>query len=232
MHRIGIISDTHGLLRPEVSKALRGCDAILHGGDINSPKILEELKAFAPVHVVRGNNDKEWAAHLPETLSLDLYGVSFFMVHNKKYIPKDLKSVDVIIYGHSHKYEEKYSDGRLLLNPGSCGPRRFTQPITFAVLEIAEDHSFQVKKMEIAHQAKAGKAGTAQAKESEPAIDGLEGRDRQKLVKAVMRDTDRKIPVKEIAVRNGISEELAEQICRLYLTHPGVDAEGILGKLL
>ena len=86
--------------------------------------------------------------------------------------------------------------------------------------------------MEIAHQAKAGKAGTAQAKESEPAIDGLEGRDRQKLVKAVMRDTDRKIPVKEIAVKNGISEELAEQICRLYLTHPGVDAEGILGKLL
>ncbi len=84
MHRIGIISDTHGLLRPEVTEVLCGCDAILHGGDINSAKILEELKAIAPVYAVRGNNDKEWAAHLPETLSLELYGVRFFMVHNKK----------------------------------------------------------------------------------------------------------------------------------------------------
>ena len=158
MHRIGIISDTHGLLRPEVTEVLCGCDAILHGGDINSAKILEELKAIAPVYAVRGNNDKEWAAHLPETLSLELYGVRFFMVHNKKYIPKDIENVDVIIYGHSHKYEEKSSGGQLLLNPGSCGPRRFTQPITLAVLEIAKNHSFQVKRMEIAHHAKNGKA--------------------------------------------------------------------------
>ncbi len=228
MHRIGIISDTHGLLRPEVTEVLCGCDAILHGGDINSAKILEELKAIAPVYAVRGNNDKEWAAHLPETLSLELYGVRFFMVHNKKYIPKDMENVDVIIYGHSHKYEEKSSGGQLLLNPGSCGPRRFTQPITLAVLEIAKNHSFQVKRMEIAHHAKNGKA---QDEETESGKSKLAGRDMKKLVKAVMRDTDRKIPVQEIAGKNGISAELAEQICRLYLTHPGVSPEGILGKM-
>ena len=89
-HRIGILSDTHGLLRPEVLEALRGCSAILHGGDINRPDILESLGEMAPVYVVRGNNDGEWAGKLPETVSLTLYGVRFFMVHNKKGIPKDM----------------------------------------------------------------------------------------------------------------------------------------------
>lgn len=154
MHRIGIISDTHGLLRPEVTEILRGCEAILHGGDINSPEILEALEKTAPTYVVRGNNDKAWAAYLPETLSVELWGVHFYMVHNKKYIPDNTEGIDVIIYGHSHKYEEKYSGEQLLLNPGSCGPRRFTQPITFAVLEIADDHSFRVEKIEIEHRRK------------------------------------------------------------------------------
>lgn len=216
MHRIGIISDTHGLLRPEVAEGLRGCERILHGGDINSPEILEALQKIAPTFAVRGNNDKEWAKNLPETLSINLYGLHFFMVHNKKHIPKEAKSIDVIIYGHSHKYEEKHNDGRFLLNPGSCGPRRFNQPVTFAVLEIGEDGSVRVEKIEIAHQVKER---------------GGIGRNRKKVVQAVMRDTDRGRSVREIAVRNGIDNELAQQICRLYLTHPGINAEGILEKM-
>lgn len=77
MHKIGVISDTHGMLRWEVEETLRGCEAILHGGDINSPEILSALRGIAPTYAVRGNNDKEWAADLPETLSIELYGVHF-----------------------------------------------------------------------------------------------------------------------------------------------------------
>ncbi|MDE6845102.1 MAG: metallophosphatase family protein [Lachnospiraceae bacterium] len=228
MHRIGIISDTHGLLRPEVAEVLQGCEVILHGGDINNPDILDKLNQIAPTYAVRGNNDKEWAKDLPETLSLKLYGINFFMVHNKKHIPQELKNVDIIIYGHSHKYEEKSVDGHFMMNPGSCGPRRFTQPITFAVLEVEDDCSYRVEKIEIAHMPKRAKSDI---EEAEDLLQEVTARDTKKLVKSVMRDTDKKLSVEEIAVKNGISKELAEQICRLYLTHPGVSADGILGKM-
>ena len=228
MHRIGIISDTHGLLRPEVTEALRECDEILHGGDINNAKILDELNSIAPTYAVRGNNDKEWAKDMAETVSVELHGVRFFMVHNKKSIPADLEDTDIIIYGHSHKYEEKYVGGMLWLNPGSCGPRRFTQPITFALLEIEDNRSFRVSKIEIAHRPK--EQGTAGTK-NEYIGDETIGRDMKRIVKSVMRDTDKRISVSEIAAKNKISEDLAEQICRLYLTHPGVSADGIMGKM-
>lgn len=228
MHKIGIISDTHGLLRPEVSEALKGCDAILHGGDINSAQILNELNEIAPTYAVRGNNDKEWAENLPETISVELFGIRFFMVHNKKYIPPNLENTDVVVYGHSHKYEEKHVDGMLMLNPGSCGPRRFTQPITLVVLEAEDDHFFQVKKIEIAHMQK---GGLAAGDSGDTVEERMKGRDMKRIVKSVMRDTDKGIPVSEIAVRNDISKELAELICRLYLTHPGVSADGIMGKM-
>ncbi|MDE7130459.1 MAG: metallophosphatase family protein [Lachnospiraceae bacterium] len=233
MHRIGIISDTHGLLRPEVEETLQGCEAILHGGDINKPEILDKLNRIAPTYVVRGNNDKEWAKELPETLSVSLCGIGFFMVHNKKYIPKneeDLKDVDIIVYGHSHKYEEKQEGGRLLLNPGSCGPRRFTQPITFAVMAVGDDGAYKVEKVEIAHPAAAAKADRAD-EEKVTLEQEIAAIDMKRVVKAVMRDTNRRRSVGEIAVKNGISEELTEQICRLYLTHPGVSADGIIDKM-
>lgn len=228
MHRIGIISDTHGLLRPEVVQGLQGCEAILHGGDINSAQILDEVKEIAPTYVVRGNNDKEWASDLPETVNLKLCGLRFFMVHNKKFIPKDLTDIDIVVYGHSHKYEERYVDRTLLLNPGSCGPRRFTQPITFAVLEVEDDCSFHVKKIEIAHMKKEG--GTTN--ENTDSMEArMKDRDMKRIIRSVMRDTDKGIAVSEIAVRNDIDGELAELICRLYLTHPGVSADGIMGKM-
>lgn len=241
MHRIGIISDTHGLLRPEVAEGLRGCERILHGGDISSAEILEALQGIAPTFAVRGNNDKDWARVLPETLSMELYGVRFFMVHNKKHLPRDTEGMDVIIYGHSHKYEEKRSGGLLFLNPGSCGPRRFTQPITFAILEIGEDGSLRVEKREIAHQTKCAEGSVSKRHIGEASGHGRAGGSRRqgrdngsgmkKIVQAVMRDTDKGICVEEIAARQGIDKELAEQICRLYVTHPGVSVDGILGKM-
>ena len=123
--RLAILSDTHGLLRPQVVEYLKTADAILHGGDINKPAIVEQLQQFAPLYIVRGNNDKEWAEDIPHDLTVTLEGVTFFMVHNKKEVPVDLSGVDVVVFGHSHKYVQEEKSGVLWLNPGSCGPRRF-----------------------------------------------------------------------------------------------------------
>ena len=146
--RIGVLSDTHGLLRPEVLSALSGCDAIIHGGDINKPEILEQLEKIAPVYVVRGNNDKEWAEHLPITLTFQIEQCRFFLVHNKKQVPGDLTGIDAVIFGHSHKYFAQELDGRLWLNPGSCGKRRFDQEITLAILTV-DGASLSVEKIDI-----------------------------------------------------------------------------------
>lgn len=146
--RIGVLSDTHGLLRPEVLAALSGCDAIIHGGDINKPEILELLEKIAPVYVVRGNNDKEWAEHLPLTLTFQIEQCRFFLVHNKKQVPQDLTGIDAVIFGHSHKYFAQEMDGRLWLNPGSCGKRRFDQEITLVILTV-DGASLSVEKITI-----------------------------------------------------------------------------------
>ncbi|WP_425756631.1 metallophosphoesterase family protein [Ihubacter sp. rT4E-8] len=147
--KIGIISDTHGLLRPEVLDALESCDCIIHGGDINRQEIIDALQEIAPLYVVRGNNDKEWAEHLPHHLVFVIEGCRFFLVHNKKDVPKNLEDVDVVVFGHSHKYFQQSVDGRLWLNPGSCGKRRFDQEITFAVMTV-EGRNTVVEKIAIA----------------------------------------------------------------------------------
>lgn len=146
--RAGVISDTHGLLRPAVLEVLRTCDVILHGGDVNKPQILDALREIAPLYVVRGNNDKAWAEDLPQSLSVSIGGAVFFMVHRKKDIPPDLGDARVVVFGHSHKYAEQRQDGRLWLNPGSCGPRRFDQEITMAVVTV-EGGDVRVEKCTI-----------------------------------------------------------------------------------
>lgn len=146
--RIGIISDTHGLLRPEVLEILKTCDCIFHGGDINKPEILEVLRPLASIYAVRGNNDKEWAEGLARKLQFTIEGVKFFMVHNKKDVCWDLGDVQVVVFGHTHKYFEKIIDNRLWLNPGSCGKRRFDQKITMAVMTV-DNGSYQVEKIVI-----------------------------------------------------------------------------------
>ena len=149
--RLAILSDTHGLLRPQVVEYLKTADAILHGGDINKPAIVEQLQQFAPLYIVRGNNDKEWAEDIPHDLTVTLEGVTFFMVHNKKEVPADLSGVDVVVFGHSHKYVQEEKDGILWLNPGSCGPRRFHQEITMMMAELAGG-KIQVEKINIPHE--------------------------------------------------------------------------------
>ena len=146
--KLAILSDTHGLLRPEVAELLKTADAILHGGDINKPGIVEQLEQYAPLYVVRGNNDKEWAEQIPHDLTITLGGVTFYMVHNKKEVPADLTGIDAVVFGHSHKYLLEERDGVLWLNPGSCGPRRFHQEITMMMAE-AENGTLQVEKITI-----------------------------------------------------------------------------------
>ena len=148
--KIGIISDTHGLLRPEVISALQGCEAILHGGDINRQEILDQLTQIAPIYAVRGNNDKEWAEHIPSFLEFALAGTRIYMTHKRKDLPEDLTAYDLVVFGHSHQYVEQRLENTLLLNPGSCGPRRFHQAITMATAKITEGKAV-VKRIDIPH---------------------------------------------------------------------------------
>ena len=151
--KIAILSDTHGLLRPEVTEHLKTADVILHGGDINKQSIVDELQQYAPLYVVRGNNDKAWAEHIPHDLTVTLGGMTFTMVHSRKEVPADLTGVDVVVFGHSHKYVQEEKGGVLWLNPGSCGPRRFHQEITMMMAKL-ENGKLQVEKITIPHEVK------------------------------------------------------------------------------
>lgn len=151
--KLVILSDTHGLLRPEVLECLKDADAILHGGDIHRPEIVEQLRQYAPLYVVRGNNDKAWAEEIPHDLTVTLEGLTFCMVHNKRELPADLSGVDVVVFGHTHKYVQEEKEGWLWLNPGSCGPRRFHQEITLMTAQLSEG-KIQVEKITIPHRAR------------------------------------------------------------------------------
>ena len=270
-HRIAVISDTHNLLRPEVAAVIKTCDVVLHGGDISGPATLEMIRelcgnsASARVggagnfYAVRGNNDRDWASEIPYTLEVTLYGLKFFMAHMKKDIPADADA-DVVIYGHSHRYAKEERNGTLYLNPGSCGPRRFRQPITIAVLTIAESGEnsgrdlkrVSVEKIEIPHEAamssgppdaqklsvtqkSAAAQKTSTAQKSSAMHESSASRERE----LVSGDTIRKIgediakhrTISEIAARRNLSRELTEEIVRLYVTHPGVTPEQIMSKM-
>jgi hypothetical protein len=134
--RIGLISDTHGLLRPEALRFLRGSDRIIHGGDIGDPAILEALRAIAPVTAVRGNNDRDaWARALRDVEVLKVERVSVCVVHDVKVL-RDAGEHRVVVSGHSHKPKIEERDGVLYVNPGSAGPRRFTLPVALGELRV------------------------------------------------------------------------------------------------
>ena len=137
--KIGLISDTHGLLRTEAMAALAGCDHLLHAGDIGKPEILDTLSRTTPLTAVRGNNDEglAWASELPERIELSLGGVGIYLTHQAADVPAHLPdSVRVVVTGHSHKPLIEERNGRLWINPGSAGPRRFKLPISVALLHI------------------------------------------------------------------------------------------------
>ncbi|RFU46443.1 metallophosphoesterase [Paraburkholderia sp. DHOC27] len=139
MTRIGLISDTHNLLRPEVLRHLQGCEAIIHAGDICEPGVLEALREIAPVTAVRGNNDGgEWARAIPTHATLTVQQVKILVVHDQADIDVDPGSegIRVVVTGHSHKPLIDERDGVLYVNPGSAGPRRFKLPVSAGLLEV------------------------------------------------------------------------------------------------
>jgi len=136
---IGLISDTHGLMRPEALAALQGCDLIIHAGDVGKPEIIEQLLTVAPVVAVRGNIDKgAWAAQLPLTAVAETRSARIYVLHDLQLLDLDPAAVElhVVVSGHSHKPGRAERGGVLYLNPGSAGPRRFQLPITIARLEL------------------------------------------------------------------------------------------------
>lgn len=137
--RIGLISDTHGLLRPEALAALRGSDHLIHAGDIGGPEVLDALRAIAPLTVVRGNNDTAaWTQAIPETQRLDLDGVRILVIHDAKAFDAapPAGGIDVLIAGHSHRPLIEQRGGLVRINPGSAGPRRFSLPVSVAELVV------------------------------------------------------------------------------------------------
>jgi putative phosphoesterase len=141
--QVGVISDTHGLLRPEAVAALQGVDLILHAGDIGKPEVLAGLGAIAPVVAIRGNNDTgEWATTIPDRETVTIGDISVHMLHIIKELNLDPQGtgIQVVVSGHSHKPLIEERAGVLFLNPGSAGPRRFKLPISVAHLQINGTH--------------------------------------------------------------------------------------------
>ncbi|TMQ16054.1 MAG: metallophosphoesterase family protein [Candidatus Rokuibacteriota bacterium] len=139
VHALGVISDTHGLVRPEAVAALAGVERILHAGDIGNREVLDALARVAPVTAVRGNNDRGgWASDIPETEVVEVGGVSLYVLHDLHELDLDPRAAGfaAVIAGHSHQPRVEARDGVLYLNPGSAGPRRFKLPISLARLTV------------------------------------------------------------------------------------------------
>ena len=141
VHTLGVISDTHGLVRPEALTALAGVERIVHAGDIGDQAVLDALARVAPVTAVRGNNDRgRWASDIPETEVVEVGGVSLYLLHDLHELDLEPRAAGfaAVISGHSHQPRIEEKDGVLYLNPGSAGPRRFKLPISLATLTIAK----------------------------------------------------------------------------------------------
>ena len=283
--RAAVISDTHGLLRPEVEQIIQSCDVVIHAGDFDSQMLYHKLNIKQPLYGVRGNNDGYWAEHLPQIRRFSLEGVSFLVVHDQGDVPSQLQDVQVVIFGHSHMYYQQERDGRLWLNPGSCGHRRFHLPLSMAVLTIEDGQVFAEpvlldEEMEKTQAAKdgggagaagngvgAGAAGSGRgagaaedgrstaARAAHEALPpetdrgGMEEgslrqtvkehlsqlRDKNKdqlfLIAKIMRFVKRGDPADWVAQNLKAEPEFVEQIYRIVLTHPGVDARQVMDKL-
>jgi putative phosphoesterase len=141
VHHVGIISDTHGLVRPEALDALRGSDLIVHAGDVGDASVIDQLRQVAPTVAVRGNIDVgAWGRTLPATRTVEVGALRLFVLHEISSLSLDPKAASfaAVIFGHSHRASAEVKDGVLYLNPGSAGPRRFTLPISLAKLRVVE----------------------------------------------------------------------------------------------
>jgi len=240
--RIAVISDTHDVLREEVLGQIRMADAVIHAGDLSSSKLLarikENLRDSAAFYLVRGNADGDWAENIPDTLEFVLAQVPFFVVHNRKkaVIPDDC---DIVIFGHTHRFQKEQTDGRLWLNPGSCGRRQFHRELTMAVLHI-EGETRRVEKIILDPSGFSSETGKSDAADAEVGLDNRERRTNPldlssgelfRLIDGILAGMKRGRSVAQIAGEMNLEDSFVEEICRIYVTHPGVNANGILDKL-
>lgn len=255
--RAAVISDTHGLLRPQVEQVIQSCDAVIHAGDFDNQMLYHKLKIKQPLYAVRGNNDGDWAEQLPKIRRFSLGGFQFLMVHEQFELPKTLGDAQIIIFGHSHLYAQKQEEGRLWLNPGSCGYRRFTLPLSMAVLTLEED-SLEVETIWLEEEGEKGREITIRLKKSELVSkknkeksdqdkphkhkEGIKGKlcsfqkkkaakDQLFLIAKITRLMKRGESVEWVAKNLQVSPHFAETIYRIYVTHPGVNAQQILDKI-
>ena len=149
MTNVAVISDTHGLLSREVVQQLQGCPHILHAGDIIREMDLDELRLYGSIYAVRGNNDlwQDGLRDLAGILCFEIDGVSFLMTHDRWDVPRNLEGIQVVVCGHTHRYSEEWIDGRLWLNPGSCGRARFGGDVTMAKLALQAGKIIRVEKI-------------------------------------------------------------------------------------
>ena len=225
--RAAVISDTHGLLRQETEEFIEGCDVVIHAGDVDTPEIYEKLKGRKPLYLVRGNNDGGWAGHLPESLQFELEGVPVFLIHNRKDIREIGKDVSLVIFGHSHKYGEEWTEGRCWLNPGSCGKRRFGLALTMAAVTLRAGKICGVERIDL----KSAEPGKAPDRKT-GSLDSMPPEaDRRKAICRILKGMDKGETIAEIASKCSLPKGFVEQVCRIRVTHPGVSAEGIVNKM-
>ena len=151
MVNVAVLSDTHGWLRREVVAKIQGCTHIIHAGDIVEEMDLDELRLYGSVYAVRGNNDL-WQPGLRDLagiLRFEIAGVSFLMTHDRYDVPRNLDGIQAVIFGHSHRYSEEWKDGRLWLNPGSCGRARFGGDVTMARLKLQDGKILSVQRIDL-----------------------------------------------------------------------------------
>lgn len=246
--RAAVISDTHGLLRPEVEKILETCDVIIHAGDFDNQMLYHKLHIGQPLYAVRGNNDGFWGMQLPLVRRFELGGVKFIMAHERSDIPAALGEEQVVIFGHSHMYYQQIENGRLWLNPGSCGYKRFTLPLSLAVMTL-QDGNYSVKTIWLEEEygripgaglpmdrTNPAAAESAECRHPEEADRGKtekkqQERDQLFLIAKIMRFMKRGATINWVADNLKSEPAFVETIYRICVTHPGADAHQILDKL-
>lgn len=153
MKKIAVLSDTHDILRPQVLDLASSCDAVIHAGDFTNESVLDALRNVSNVYVVKGNNDRDWSRRLQKRLRFEIEGFHFFLTHIRSDVDTNLDGIDIVIFGHTHKYSEQWIDGRLWLNPGACGRPRFGNELTMAILTLkASTHTLEVEKIHVPNE--------------------------------------------------------------------------------
>lgn len=215
VHKIAVISDTHGRIREEALPYLQEAELILHAGDFADENTYDRLLSLGQMTAVRGNCDGDWAERLPREITFELYGKTVTMVHNLKKISGKGEKADLIISGHTHKYREKTEGKTLYLNPGSLGLTS-----TLAMLETdGTGENWKVTRVDLAGESKPGES-----------FDLSSGK-LEKAVVDVVSDLQKGKTLEKIMKKRGLSRELTEQIAQIYYTHPGIDTDGILNRI-